>query len=84
MLVGAWRVTFWGSLAMAITAGVGRSSVRSSDALIKPALNDAWPKKDDHPGLRQRQNLSRPQRVVAVADDANELLGGEGAIQDWI
>jgi VIT1/CCC1 family predicted Fe2+/Mn2+ transporter len=23
MLVGAWRVTFWGALAMAITAGVG-------------------------------------------------------------
>jgi VIT1/CCC1 family predicted Fe2+/Mn2+ transporter len=24
MLVGAWRVTFWGALAMAITAGVGK------------------------------------------------------------
>lgn len=23
VLVGAWRVTFWGALAMAITAGVG-------------------------------------------------------------
>jgi len=23
MLIGAWRVTFWGALAMAITAGVG-------------------------------------------------------------
>jgi hypothetical protein len=23
MLTGAWRVTFWGALAMAITAGVG-------------------------------------------------------------
>ena len=23
MLAGAWRVTFWGALAMAITAGVG-------------------------------------------------------------
>ncbi|MGZ5205266.1 MAG: VIT1/CCC1 transporter family protein, partial [Caldimonas sp.] len=23
MVVGAWRVTFWGALAMAITAGVG-------------------------------------------------------------
>jgi VIT1/CCC1 family predicted Fe2+/Mn2+ transporter len=23
LLVGAWRVTFWGALAMAITAGVG-------------------------------------------------------------
>jgi VIT1/CCC1 family predicted Fe2+/Mn2+ transporter len=22
-MVGAWRVTFWGALAMAITAGVG-------------------------------------------------------------
>ena len=22
-LIGAWRVTFWGALAMAITAGVG-------------------------------------------------------------
>ena len=24
VLLGAWRVTFWGALAMAITAGVGR------------------------------------------------------------
>jgi VIT1/CCC1 family predicted Fe2+/Mn2+ transporter len=24
MLVGAWRVTFWGALAMAVTAGVGK------------------------------------------------------------
>ena len=23
VLMGAWRVTFWGALAMAITAGVG-------------------------------------------------------------
>jgi VIT1/CCC1 family predicted Fe2+/Mn2+ transporter len=23
MLIGAWRVTFWGALAMVITAGVG-------------------------------------------------------------
>ena len=24
LLAGAWRVSFWGALAMAITAGVGR------------------------------------------------------------